>query len=806
MFTRSKKNFLHYKLVFAVAILSTAIVSYEIQLIHFFTMVQWHHFAYMVISIALLGFGASGTVISIFRKWMLQRKDFLLPFLMISSGLLMTIATRASRNEFFLFDSYTLFVDRSQFSRLLGTYLLFFLPFFSGALAIGLIFVKKVSSIGTFYFSDLLGSGLGGVLAIFLFWQFSPQEIPSIVAILPIIAGVLIIRRKALLYLILYSLLCLTLIVYHLNKPFDMLPSQFKSISYALNLPGAKIDQQISSPYGLVQVVSSPVQRYAPGLSLTYTGTVPSSSIIFNNGDWYASIPSWSKKDTTSILNFTTMALPYVFDRPKRVMLFHAGAGLEIAHALNNGAEQITAIEPNATVVSLLKNEYASLTDSLFYHHKVEIRVQASRTFLNQTSKKYDIIQLPLLGAFGGTVGLNALQEENLLTKEAFAEMWQKLTPKGMIVLSFWIDLPPKISLKATAMIAESLKSFQIEEPLNHIAAIRSWGTITYVIKKNPLNKTEINKVRAFCERYNFDPILLPGVANRERVEFNALADEAFFSDMKGLFSSQREKIIREYDFNIQPATDNKPYFFQFLRWKKLPDLVKTMGERSTVFLELGYLIAVVTFIQVIFLALLLIFLPLFRLGWKASNKSWVVTYFTALGFGYMFLEIVFIKYFVLYLGHPIYSITTVISVMLISSGIGSYYSSRFKTNQQVLVKITGLITALILFYAFIIGVFLSSTVGLPISIRILFSIVIIALPAFFMGMPFPLGLKIVDAIKKSDVPWAWGINGCVSVISVSLAAIIAVEMGFMALMLFAALAYGIAFFTNLFISTKEAK
>ncbi|RLD29445.1 MAG: hypothetical protein DRI70_02345, partial [Bacteroidetes bacterium] len=213
----------------------------------------------MVISIALLGFGASGTLLAIYRRWMLVRIDFLLPFLMISSGLLMTVVIRASRYEFLLFDSYTLFVDRSQFSRLLATYFLFFLPFFFGALAIGLIFVKRVSHIGTYYFSDLLGSGLGGILALFLFWQFSPQEIPSVIAILPIFAGVLIIRKRARPYLISYTILSLSLVIVHLIKPFDLLPSQFKSISYALNLPEAKIDQEISSPYGLVQVVSSPV-------------------------------------------------------------------------------------------------------------------------------------------------------------------------------------------------------------------------------------------------------------------------------------------------------------------------------------------------------------------------------------------------------------------------------------------------------------------------------------------------------------------------------------------------------------------
>ena len=803
MFAKNNSNFFHYRLIFAVGLLSAAIVSYEIQLIHFFNIVQWHHFATMVISIALLGFGASGTAIAIFRKWMLKRKDFLLPFLMISSGLLMSITIRASRYEFFLFDSYTLFVDRSQFSKLLGTYFLFFLPFFSGALAIGLIFVKKVSSIGTYYFSDLMGSGIGGALAIFLFWKFSPQEISSVIAILPILAGAFIIKKKTRLFLISYGLTCLIVAIVHLNNPFNLAPSQFKSISYALNLPDAKIDNEISSPYGLVQVVSSPVQRYAPGLSLTYTGKIIPSPVIFNNGDWYASILPRTRKDTSHILNYTTMSLPYALGVPKNVLLFNAGGGLEVSHALVNGAEKITATEPNEIVISLLKNEYASLTDSLFYHPKVKIYDQTSRTFLNQTGKKYDIIQLPLLGAFGGSVGLNALKEENLLTKEAFVEMWQRLTPKGMIVVSAWIDLPPKISLRLAATIAESLESLAIENSTDHIALIRSWGTLTYVIKKTALNRMEILKVKSFCEQYNFDPVLLPGITAQERMQFNSMEEVKFFTDLEGMFSSYRKKIIHEYNFNIRPTTDNQPYFFQFLRWKKYPDLVAAMGEKTIVFLELGYLIVLVTFIQVIILALLFIILPLFKIGLKGGNKTWVLTYFSALGFGYMFLEIVFIKYFVLYLGHPIYSVATVISIMLISSGLGSYISSRMETNQKSLLRITGIVTVFILIYSYFIGIFLSSTVGLPISIKILLTSVIIAIPSFFMGMPFPLGLKIVDQSKKSNVPWAWGINGCVSVISTSLAVIIAVEMGFMVMMLFAALAYSTAFLSSLYFYKK---
>ena len=124
----------NFRLALSVSILSAGIVAYEIQLMHFFTIVQWHHFAYMVISIALLGFGASGTLLSLFRKEMLKWADWLLPLFMITSGLLMSLSMRVSRMDFLLFDSYLLFVDPSQIGKLLGTYFLFFLPFFMASM------------------------------------------------------------------------------------------------------------------------------------------------------------------------------------------------------------------------------------------------------------------------------------------------------------------------------------------------------------------------------------------------------------------------------------------------------------------------------------------------------------------------------------------------------------------------------------------------------------------------------------------------------------------------------------------------
>ena len=282
----------------------------------------------------------------------------------------------------------------------------------------------------------MTGSGLGGAFAIFLLWQIEPADLPWVIALMPVLSGLMIIRKKAGYLLAGYGVLVIGSCMLQSTEPLNLKQSQFKGISYALNLPDAKIEQQISSPYGLVQVVSSPVQRYAPGLSLNYQEQIGPSKVIFNNGNWYATIPEVDAEGRHHVLDYTTMALPYVLGDPEKVLIFHAGAGLEVSHALFNKAIHVDAIEPNASVTELAKGPYAQLTDSLYYKPQVNVYNTTPRTFLKQSDELFDLIQLPLSGAFGGSVGLNALHEEKLFTKEALFEMWQKLSPDVMFVFS----------------------------------------------------------------------------------------------------------------------------------------------------------------------------------------------------------------------------------------------------------------------------------------------------------------------------------------------------------------------------------
>ncbi|MGZ8541336.1 MAG: hypothetical protein ACXWV6_11845 [Chitinophagaceae bacterium] len=782
----------HNRLMTATALLSVALIAYQVAIIQLLSYTQWYHYANMVISIALLGFGAAGTVLSLMRKWLLDRSGLLLPILMIVSGLMMVVAVWLSRSGLARFDSYLLFVDRSQWLSLLLNYLLFFFPFFFGALALGIIFIKHVTEIGKFYFSNLLGSGIGAVMAAGLAVYFFPAVLPVVMAFLAIASGLILLKRKKQWLVITLAFATTVFAFYRSVQPVDLTISEYKSLSRTLNLPAARITLKKPGPYGFIEVVSADALRYAPGLSLAFTGEVPVKKEVFINGDWFGPVVSWNPKDSFHLLDYTTMALPYVLKQRDKVLILHAGTGLYISQALSKGAKNIDAIEPNKAVADLLLHELADDNDSLYYHPAVTMHVTEPRTFLSATKKKYDIIQLPVVGAFGGSAGLYAMREEYGLTKEAFLQMWNLLEEDGVISITAWMDYPFRNPLKVAATLAETAEAVGLTSVNAHITAVRSWGTISFLLKKSPLNSSDTAAIRQSCDKLFFDPVFLPGLSKEERSFYNGMTDESFFDYMDELLSGKRENLYNDYDFYLRPATDDKPYFSQFIRWNTLPHLNNIFGAQSVPFLELGWLISVMTFFQLSLLSLLLIIFPLFKIGWKGNHKLWTLIYFSGLGMGYMFFEIVLIQQFILFFGNPVYAVALVIAVMMLASGAGSYYSSSLQLKRSQLQIILPAIIMLLILYSFFLFAFLQNIAGFAITLKLVISLIIIAIPALLMGMPFPLGLRLLSGIEEKNIPWAWGINGCMSVISASLAALLAVEIGFTLVMLLAALAYAI--------------
>jgi hypothetical protein len=768
-----------YHLLFSIGLLSAAIIAFQLALMQILSIMQWYHFAYMVISVALLGFGAAGSFLAVFRERLLKHINWLLPNLMIATGLAMALVTDVSQTSFVRFDSYLLFTAYSQLGKLLLTYLLFFIPFFLGALAIGLIFVRHVSTIGRIYFANLLGSGAGGILTLALIWLFFPNQLPACLAVLPVGAGIFLLPHKKRLFQLVFAFVAVAVIIWKFLQPPQLVLSQYKELSKTLLLPEATIQMEKPSPYGLTQTVTSPVLRYAPGLSLTAQTTAQVRMAAFTNGDWFGAFIDYHKADTSFILDYTTFALPYIMAPRNRVLVLRAGTGIDVAHARSRGAESITAVEPNKIILSI----------SPFSHPEVRVQNVEPRTFLMMDTSHYDLINLPIIGTFGGSSGLFALQEQFILTKEALREMWMKLNPGGAVSLTSWMDYPVRNPLKILATMAEVLADVGIQDPTRHIAAIRSWGTITFVMTKSPLQEQEIANIRRFSEEMLFDPALLPQLDPEERDAYNEFQDTLFFNYLDRLLSPQRELFYDTYDFNIRPATDNKPFFSQYIRWKHLDRVASFFGNQSLPFFELGYLLIVITLLQITLVSFVLTLLPLLSIGWQGKDRGWILLYFGGIGIGFMFVEMVFIQRFILYFGNPIYSASAVITSILIFSGVGSYFS-RYFTERKRLLLLLGLIVFLLFIYSFVFTPVLQQTVHFQLALKLVIVFLLTAPLAFCMGIPFPAGLLQLPATATGEIAWAWGLNGCFSVISTALATIVAVEMGFKWVMLLAAFAY----------------
>ncbi|MBU2635930.1 MAG: hypothetical protein KJ963_02425 [Bacteroidetes bacterium] len=787
------------KIALIVGIISVAIIAFQLSLMRILSVIQFHHFAYMIISVALLGFGAAGTFLSIFRERAVKYFDtviFLASFFCSVTILLSTVLIHYLR-----FEPFLIFWEFTTATSLLLFYIAILLPFFFGAVVICLSFMKYSEYIGEIYFYNLFGSALGGVCTIGLMWWLDPLTLPYTVAFLSLVSAFLgfiffHLNRK---YVLPLALL-LIIIIYGFVNPVSFRVSEYKSLSKTLNLPDAKIIEEKISPMAKLTTVESSALRYAPGLSFGFMGEIPVQVGLFSDGEWVGTILKDNIFEKTDFLNFTTSALPYYLFRSDtlrpNVLVIGAGTGTELRLASQNESKDITGIELNPQVIEI-SEKYLDLSSA---ENITNIRMIAAegRGYLIQIDQKYDIIAIPILEGFTASVaGMHSLYENYLFTLESISLMIKRLNDDGILAINCWLNIPPRHAVKLFATLVESAGQTNIKNPEKHIAVIRSWGTVTLLLKKSQFSEDEINAIRKFCDDNYFDAVYFPGISGDQTNIYNQLDDDYFYKSAIGILSDKRNDFYDEYIFNIEPASDDKPYFSHFLKLKSLNYLTEVYGKESVsnvAFYELGYVVLLITFFQIIGISILLIIIPLLFLKkerFTVGEKLRTLIYFAGLGIGFMFIEIVMIQKFILFLSHPVYSVSVVITSLLLFSGIGSWFSHKiFITSRHKHKIIIGSLIAITLIYHFILPVVFESLIHFPLYFKYVVSILLIAPQAFFMGMPFPLGLTKLSENLATLVPWAWGINGCLSVVSAVTAPLVAMEFGFNAVILIAAFSY----------------
>ncbi len=788
-----------------VGFVSVAIIAYQLTLMRILSIIQFHHFAYMIISVALLGFGASGTFLTVFRQRSLKYFEDVIFYFSLTFSFLIFFS--AILIQFISFDPFLILWEISEVWSLLFFYLIIFLPFFFGAAIICLSFLKYAAQINRLYFFNLTGSAIGGISILLLMFAFNPFTLPFLVwliSFLAVIVSLSSLKRKTVGYIL--TLACASCILfYQIIFPHEIKMSEYKSLYKTTKLPDAKIIDDKSSPLGWLITISTPVLRYAPGLSYNFKGEIPTQIGLFSDGEWAGAI-LWedSSSSKTKFLDYSTSVLPYRLlnsnsskKKNNSVLVIGAGTGTEIQTANQNGAENILGIELNPQVVEISKKysniiRQALLADS---NSRTKIIMAEGRGFLQEKKEKFDIITIPIFGGFtASAAGTHSLYENYLFTVESFSLIIDRLKNDGIFAVSTWLNYPPRHAIKLFATILESAEKAGINLPANNLAAIRSWGTAIILVKKTPFTKSEIELIKNFCEENSFDPIYYPGILSGETNKYNQLEDDVFLKAVNELISDKRESFYKNYLFDIEPPTDDKPYFSHFLKLKSLPYLLDKLGKENVAFFEWGYLILIITLCQIVILSFALIIIPLLflkKFAVKKAVKFKTFLYFSGLGIGFMFIEIVMIQKFILFLSHPIYSVSLVISSILFFAGVGSYFSSKFlESPKQRLRIIVGAIIMAAFIYSFFLPHIFQSLIHLSITVKYVLSFFIIAPLAFLMGMPFPIGLKQLSYELESLIPWAWGINGFLSVISAVLAPLLAIEFGFKIVIIFAGIAY----------------
>jgi hypothetical protein len=801
--------------VFAVALISAAALAYEILLMRLFSIVLWHHFAYMIISLALLGYGASGALL-VAGQGVVQRR-FAPLFCAAAAAFGVSAIGCFALAQRVPFNPLEILWDPWQPVYLLAVYLLLALPFLCAGACICMTFSRWRGMPSRIYSFDILGAGAGSLGIVALLFVLSPQDALKVIGTLGWLAAGLAwlecggVRRWPAVLLILLAGLPWLLP----GRWVEPTMSPYKGLSQTLRIPDARVVEQRFSPLGLVSVVESPRMplRHAPGLSLNATVEPPPQLGVFVDGEGLSALTRFDgSRDSLAHLGQMTSALPYHLLRHPRVLVLGAGAGADVLQAHYHGASQIDAVELNPQVVDLVRHRFADYAGGLYSGGiagaNVRVHVAEARGFVAASTQRHDLIQVALLDSFGvASAGLHALSENYLYTVEAMQDALAHLEPGGLLAITRWVTLPPRDALKALAAAVVALERLGVAEPASRIVLVRSWQTSTLLVRNGVFDARDIAAIKAFCAERSFDVAFYPGMPPDEANRYNVVERPDLFDGATALLGPGREEFLRHYKFNVAPATDDEPHFFHFFKWRSLPELLSLKERGGLPLLEWGYPVLVATLVQAVLAGMLLIAAPaawLTRRGAEQQTRTpgdqsrgRVLVYFMAIGFAFMFIEIAFIQKFVLFLSHPLYAVAVVLFSFLLFAGIGSAVSRRLHgaAGHTTVMVVAAICLSALLCLGLLPWLF-DHAMGLADAARIAISALLIAPLAFFMGMPFPLGLAAVEAVEGGSarlVPWAWAINGCASVTGAVLATLLAIHVGFTAVVGAALVLYGVA-------------
>ena len=756
------------QLYLGVAFTTLATLILELSLTRIFSVVFYYHFAFLAISIALFGLGAGG----LFSYVVADR----------GGNIFYKLGVLSVVNSLAVLASLIFILTRSgEFGNLTlaGVYFASALPFFFSGAVVSIAVGEAIQRVDRVYFFDLLGAA-GGCLVLVpsLNYLGGPNTVIAVCVLFAVsgaiwynLAGTM--RGRA-------GAVTLALVFVALMA--------FNGKSHLIDVRYAK-----GHAIGQEQFVRwNPISRIA---LVNPKGTHDPEIVI--DADASTGIAGFDLDHLTPAERANLLhegpGFPYMLRPGAKTLVIGPGGGWDVARSIAGGSKDVTAVEINPIIArTIMQQRFPQLSRGLYFRPEVHLHVEDGRSFVRRSPEKYQVLQATLVDTWASTAaGAFALSENNLYTTDAFRDYLNHLTDDGLMVFTRWGFEPPRESLRLLSLAIAALGQLHESEPWRHVVVLRdraqninAFGALdTVLIFRKPLADADVARVRTALSQTNLKSLYMPGDSPSNAFgELLKSADPAVF--------------WQNYQYNVTPVDDDRPFFFYTVQPRDILEFLEHVAPSADYKINRAVpMLFEVLGISVLAIVVVLAFPPLL-LGTRLPAERGVrrfLLYFICIGAGYILIQVALIQKFILFLGHPTYALTVIIFSMLISSGLGSYYSRRLMGPSDgtgrlrlVLIGVAAAVTVL----AFVAAPISEFGAGWPLPVKALATVCLIAPAGFLMGIPFPTGLTRLEHEFPQAVRWAWALNAAASVLGSVSAICLAIYIGLRATVLIGALLY----------------
>ena len=816
----------------SVGLIAGAIIAYQIGIMRIFSVGTWAHFGSLVVSMAMLGFGVMSAIMCIGTGFFHRRWSMLMRVALLSFGPLMVLGNTLA--QWVGFNPTSLVADPDEKYRLFQLFVVYFVPFLPGALFLGLAFIRGQAVFGKVYFADLVGSGLCGLVFLVALYVIHPHWI-IMVPVAMWFTGALIWYVPQRAWLTLGGIAAgLVLSVWITSSYVQIDINQYKGVSYARKFKDSKRIITNFGPFGLLEVYSSSFFHFAPGLSDNASSNIdemPKNAYlaIYLDSDGPIGVLKTIPKKLQAYFEFLPMYVPFVLKKQPKVFIVQLGGAISTKVALAAGAKSVTVAESNPMLLAVLRDNplMKKLMGDPLADKRVTVIPYSGRLYVRGVRDKYDIIDL----SFADSTGLSqsggfSVVEKYAYTRETMGDYMAALNKNGILSITTWNkeDLPKAVP-KLLATIIAAARTRHGDQAGRHLFIMHTYlGILSVQYKRSPFTAAEVKALTEHAGDMSFPILWAPGqkvdtkdekrlflaywashfeTTAAQRAYLKAGGEESkptwdnLYKVMIHHFLAGRfDHVQKSYVFDTRPVTNERPYLAGYV---KPGDVIHFFGRLEEVQDEWGYLLLWATLAVAAIFGLFILLIPV-AVGWRTvfsrqPGMLGIFVYFFCLGLGYIVVEVGLIGKFMVALDNPTISASVLITGMLFFSGLGSLFTARYLERCRLIMpRIFVAIFVLLALGAFFYDPILGAIGEWPYILRVFACLALIAPSSFLMGFPFATGMAMLATLKKERFfIWAWGINGCFSVVGAVLVPLVNVIFGHTWLIFGAACVYLLA-------------